>query len=265
MAAFVLPTQPATPYYLAMPDMKAAIMYVLILNITAIALAFNSKKEQQMATEETELFYLIRKADSTTPKKPLLVLLHGFGSNEQDLFTLTGLVPQNWVVVALRGPIALGNHQYAWYHAQLQQGKITINQPEEEKSRELITKWIKHKTNEWNIDPERIVVAGFSQGGSLAGSIALANPDAVTGFAVFSGRFVEEIRPFIKASKNYKNMKAFITHGTNDNMLPAAYALNNKQELDRLGINTVYNEDNNGHAISPKQINAFVNWLNTYQ
>ncbi|UVJ40832.1 alpha/beta hydrolase [Arthrobacter sp. CJ23] len=46
--------------------------------------------------------------------KPLLVLLHGYGSNEQDLFSLAGMLPQEFVVASLRAPIPMGPG-FTWF------------------------------------------------------------------------------------------------------------------------------------------------------
>ena len=46
--------------------------------------------------------------------KPLLVLLHGYGSNEDDLFSLAGLLPEGFVVASLRAPMPMGPG-YTWF------------------------------------------------------------------------------------------------------------------------------------------------------
>ena len=46
--------------------------------------------------------------------KPLLVLLHGYGANEQDLLSLAGMLPQEFAVASLRAPIAMGPG-FTWF------------------------------------------------------------------------------------------------------------------------------------------------------
>jgi phospholipase/carboxylesterase len=47
--------------------------------------------------------------------RPLLVLMHGRGSHEQDLFALAPLLPPQFVVASLRAPLELAPGSYSWF------------------------------------------------------------------------------------------------------------------------------------------------------
>ena len=47
---------------------------------------------------------------------PLLVLLHGYGSNMHDLFGFAPYIHEKFAIVALQAPIPLGGPSYAWYN-----------------------------------------------------------------------------------------------------------------------------------------------------
>lgn len=195
---------------------------------------------------------------------PLLLLLHGYGSNERDLFSWADRTSPEWMVISVRGPLALGGDRFAWYPVNMQEGRIVIDPKVEAESRAAVLALIDRLVHAGSVDPQRIVVAGFSQGANLAETIALTNPDRVAGFGVFSGRFVEEIRPSIKASAELARLKAFVSHGTGDQMLPVAHAEANKRELQQLGIAITYAEDNTAHTISASQLAALVEWLKAF-
>ena len=65
---------------------------------------------------ETSFFYLIKKPKNNTNKSPLVFLLHGFGSNEQDLFSFSPYLNPEATIISLRAPIILYPNSYAWYN-----------------------------------------------------------------------------------------------------------------------------------------------------
>lgn len=215
-----------------------------------------------MSTKETtRLEYIDRPPKESVITSPLLILLHGHGGNENDLFSFIDHFPDNWLVVSVRGAYNIGPNSYRWYDVKMLDGKIAINIEEEETSRKKLIGLINDISVKYKVDTNKIVVAGFSQGANMAQSIGLGEPRVVSGFGVFSGRFVEEFVPYINKSDDLKSTKAFLSHGSGDNMLPITHALENKQKLEELGIQVTFSKDSNGHSISSKQFSDFTQWL----
>ncbi|MCB9165812.1 MAG: hypothetical protein H6592_15480 [Flavobacteriales bacterium] len=79
--------------------------------------------------------------------------------------------------------------------------------------------------------------------------------------SAFSGRYVQEDRSFSGRGANSPHLKAFVSHGTGDHLLPADLAAANRAQLQALGIPVTYVEDSTAHTISPAQLDAFVVWL----
>lgn len=213
-----------------------------------------------MVTEKT-LVYKIKEPKSSTKNSPVLVLLHGHGSNENDLFGLAEKVPENWAVVSVRGPYQIGPNSFRWYDVGMSNGKIEINIEQEELSRKKLIDFINEITDKYHFEKSKIVVAGFSQGANMAQSLGLGSPKIAVGFGVFSGRYVAEFTPYINKSKQLQKVRAFLSHGTGDNMLPKTYVDENISKLKDLGIQITYCEDTNGHSISTKQWSEFSKWL----
>ncbi len=231
----------------------------VILYLGLINTGYSQK--YKIDNQNNKMEYLIRKPHSLVKKAPMLVLLHGYGSNEHDLFSLTSHIPEDWLVVSIRGTFAVGQNQYCWFKVQMVDGKISIDAAEEENSRYAVLEIIDKIVKLHHIDSERIVVAGFSQGANLSESIALLNPDKIAGFAMFSGRFMEEIKSKITSKESIKNLKVFVAHGTNDKMLPKHYADENIEILMQLGLKPKIVFDNHEHTISYKALKEFSNWL----
>lgn len=235
----------------------------IFLFFTLSALISSCKAQNQLKVMETEtsLHYIIRESKDSANKSPLLILLHGHGSNENDLFGLANSIPDNWNVVSVRGSYKLAGNSYRWYDVNMVNGKIAINIEQEEESRIKLIQLISKISQKYDVDSQKIIVAGFSQGANMAQSLGLSEPNLIVGFGVFSGRFVEEFIPYISDSIAFKNSKAFISHGSGDNMLPKTYAEENITKLKDLGIQLTYCEDTNAHSISAKQWSEFYKWL----
>ena len=213
---------------------------------------------------ENNLGYLIRQPVDSLAKTPVLILLHGYGSNEKDLFSFANKVPKDWLVLSVRGTISQEGNRYCWYNVTLVDNKITMNFEEEEDSRKAILNFIDYAVQKYNGDKNKVVLAGFSQGANMSLVSALTAPEKVAGFGMFSGRFVEEVRPIISTSSSLASLKGFIAHGSRDNMLPIHYAEENRATLRRLGIAAKYSEDATGHTISPQQFEDFITWLHQF-
>ena len=62
-----------------------------------------------------DLHYKIRKATTRDAKSPVIILLHGYGSNAEDLFSFAPYLPANHTVISLEAPISLPMGGHAWY------------------------------------------------------------------------------------------------------------------------------------------------------
>lgn len=220
-----------------------------------------AQKNSDTMITETSLVYRIKEPKTNAKFSSMLVLLHGHGSNENDILGLAEKVPDHWAVVSVRGPYQLGSNSFRWYDVGMVNGKIEINIDQEELSRKKLIDLINQIADKHHIDKSKIVVAGFSQGANMAQSLGLGEPTIAAGFGVFSGRYVAEFTPYINKSKQLQNVRVFLSHGSGDSMLPKTYADENLNKLKDLGIQITYCEDTNGHSISTKQWSEFSKWL----
>lgn len=207
------------------------------------------------------LKYLVREPGIKSAHPPMLVLLHGFGSNEQDLFSFANSLPAKYLIISARAPFTLEPDSYAWYQFEYAAGKSVSNIEQEEKSRQLIIQLIGQLKDKYSVDANEIYLCGFSQGAIMSYSIALTRPDLVKGIAVMSGRLLEEVKPKIAAPEKLKQLKVFISHGTNDNTLPFQYSKSADTYLKSRGIHPVFKQYPAGHEINKQMLHDLVNWL----
>ncbi|MEO5570386.1 MAG: dienelactone hydrolase family protein [Bacteroidia bacterium] len=207
------------------------------------------------------LHYLVKEPKIQSAHPPTIILLHGVGSNEEDLFSFANHLPEKYLVISARAPIGLGGNSYAWYHLDFSTGKPVFNFEEEESSRATLIKFISQVKEKYSADANEIYLCGFSQGAIMSYSIALTRPDLVKGIAVMSGRLLEEIKPFITSKDKLQKLKVFISHGTKDNVLPVQNAREAAAFLKTLNINFSYKEYPEEHTISNEMFSDLLQWL----
>lgn len=205
------------------------------------------------------LEYLIREPKVRSKKQKAIILLHGVGSNEQDLFSVAGQLPADAYIIAARGQYTLGEGRYAWYNVDFSTGKPVINAEQEAASREVIRAFINQVKRKYQID--ELYLGGFSQGAIMSYSVGLTRPNEVQGIISLSGRILDEIKPFVKKDDHLKQLKIFIAHGVQDNMLPIHYARAAKEYLENLSAQLSYHEYQMGHQISNEVMEDLNNWL----
>lgn len=217
--------------------------------------------EPSLSGKIHDLYYVAQAPEKLTTNAPAIIFLHGYGSNENDLFALAPQMPGNYYVFSLRAPFKIGAEQYQWYEIKRNAGNIEINFEQEELSRKKLIKFIDQLVVKYKLNKNKIIVAGFSQGGILAEAIGLTAPEKVAGVACFSGRFLPELKPLIKSKALLQNKKIFLAHGTQDQLLTINLAEENYKALTAFGLKVNFKKDDIGHSISAILIKEFNLWL----
>jgi phospholipase/carboxylesterase len=233
----------------------------IFLSIFLITFMNTSIHGQATLKSAASLQYLVRQPKIKTEKTPLIILLHGVGSNEEDLFSLADHLPDNFLVVSARGPYTISPGSYAWYQVDFTTGKPVYNIEQEENSRIAIFTFIDELKKQLTFDQHQVYVCGFSQGAIMSYSVGLTRPDLVKGIAVMSGRLLEEVKPLIASKDKLKPLRVYISHGTLDNTLSIQYARTAVAFLKEQNINAAYKEYPEGHGINDEMLFDLVNWL----
>ncbi len=208
------------------------------------------------------LNYLIREPKIKLDKNPLLLLLHGYGSNEEDLFSFATELPDEYYVVSARAPFDMMYGSYAWYAINFDADENKFSDiGQAQQSRDLIAKFIDELIENYPIDANNVTLIGFSQGTILSYAIAVSYPEKVQRVVAMSGYFNSDI-----ATENYQNndfsrLKIFASHGSVDQVVPIDWARNSIPKLKALGIAIVYKEYPVGHGVAPQNFFDFKNWL----
>jgi phospholipase/carboxylesterase len=208
------------------------------------------------------LEYKIREPKIKLDKNPLLLLLHGYGSNEEDLFSFATELPDEYYIVSARAPYNMQYGAYAWYAINFDADENKFSDHEQAKiSRDLIAQFIDELIQTYPIDPKNVTLVGFSQGSILSYAIALSHPDKVQRVVALSGYVSEPILEENYLRNDLSKLKIFHSHGTVDQVIPVEWARKTKPFLEKLGINTTYKEYPVGHGVAPQNFYDFKNWL----
>ena len=208
------------------------------------------------------LTFLQRPAAATTPRPWLLVLMHGVGSNEQDLMGLAPQIPERFHVLSLRAPFRMGPGAHAWFDFSTEpNGERTINEAQEAQSRALVAQTIASAAEQLGIPPERVVVGGFSQGGIMALSLLLTQPALMQAAMVWHGRLLTQMLPHAAPPDALRGKQMWLSHGTHDNVIPLAHAQAIAHHMAPLPVTLAYHEFPGAHEIRPSELAATVTWL----
>ena len=208
------------------------------------------------------LYYLIQEPKIKHDKNPLLLLLHGYGSNEEDLFSFAPELPDDSYVISVRAPYDLQPYGHAWYaiHFDADENKFSDN-VQAKQSVELIAGFIEEVVKQYPIDAKNVTLIGFSQGAILSYATALTYPEKVAKVVALSGYFNQEITPEVIDTNAISHLKFFVSHGSVDQVIPVDWARKAKPALENLGLEVEYQEYPVGHGVAPQNFFDFKNWL----
>ena len=212
-----------------------------------------------------DLQYLVREPQNITPETPVLFLLHGYGSNEEDLFSFVPTLPEDWLVISFRAPKDSSYGGYAWFDIDFNNAENFVDENEANEAVKLVLENIMGVTNRYGLTDNKTHLCGFSQGGMIAYSLALQYPDLFSKVACLSSYPEEKLLNNIdRNKKKYENMRFFISHGTEDVVLPIELGRMGDEFLKSLNINFEYHEYRSGHGIVPQNYYDLMDWIKRF-
>jgi phospholipase/carboxylesterase len=194
-------------------------------------------------------------------RPPLLILLHGFGSNEHDLFGLHPYLDERFAIVSARAPLTMQTGAYAWYRIEfLGDGVIRMDEAEALRGIAAVTQFVEECIAAYDVDRRRVFVAGFSQGAIMSECLALTRPEWFAGAVLMSGRTLDLLGARVAtAPPPYPPM--LVVHGVADRVLPIAEGRRTRDFLTHLGVDFEYHEYPMAHQIDDQSLDDVDSWL----
>jgi len=204
-------------------------------------------------TTETSPPAVVAAYGSTDPADPLVVLLHGRGSNESEILGLASHLPAGPAYAAVRAPIAEGGG-YAWF------ANRGIGRPVADSLRSTMD-WFRTWLDKVAPPGRPVLLAGFSGGAAFAGGLVLDDPSRYAGAAILYGTL-----PFDAGlpthSGRLANLPVFVAQGDGDHVIP-------RELLDRTwayllaesGAPTVAQRQPGGHQLTTETVRELGDWI----
>jgi len=210
----------------------------------------------------SELLYTAHVPNGEGPF-PTLFLLHGWGASAHDLLGLAPLLhggralvlcPQGQVVV----PIGGGERGYGWF-------PLTPGLPPDvdafRHGTAALRRFVEQARDRYPVDPRAVVVAGFSQGGTMAYDLALRDPARFSGLIALSSWLPALLTDDLPRLPEHEQLPVLVIHGTADPMVDVERARESREALRRFGVGITYREFDMGHEIRPEALRVILRWL----
>jgi phospholipase/carboxylesterase len=209
----------------------------------------------------TSLDHYVFFPESSAGSCPTIVALHGRGANAQDLLPLIeAMALDDVLLVAPQAPLELDLgliHGFAWYSHD-QEGvpdRKTFNLGLERLRRFLID-----IRSGYPVDPDRLVLLGFSQGTVMAYAVGLTDPASFRGIVALSGYLpTRSDLPF--QVQKLEGFPVFVSHGRYDDIIPVELGRGAAELLRRAGANVIYREYPMGHQVSEEALEDLAAWM----
>lgn len=189
----------------------------------------------------------------------VVVLLHGRGADADDMLGLRRGLPATWTVVAPRAPFPGApwgyGGGYAWYRYL---GGTTPEPESFARSMRAIEELLSGLDTAIGFTPKRVILGGFSQGGTLSLGYALsgATTPPVLNFSGFLAS-----HPDVNAARaGARGLRVFWGHGTRDQNIPFDFAVDGRRALVQGGAALTAKDYSIGHWIDAEELRDAVAW-----
>ncbi|MDA1189144.1 MAG: alpha/beta fold hydrolase [Chloroflexi bacterium] len=190
---------------------------------------------------------------------PMVVFLHGFGSDMDDVARLTTRIDTNGYIYACpNAPISMsmnGDIGYAWAPLGGDGSREAQDHAEV-----LLHEFYEEAFGEYSIAPGQAVLVGFSQGGMMALRTGLTAPETFRGVAMLSSKVPDpdDLRTLLPGNKS---QSVFVAHGSADMVIPVIEAHRSVEFLTREGYDPVYKEYLMEHEVNPSVAHDLADWM----
>ena len=233
-------------------------LFVVLITVLTMSHTHNNDKLiTDLSIDHLVKYPFSYSSNDTQKRYPLILALHGHGSNERDLIGLSSHLPENLLWISGRGPHTYAKDAYDWYEV-TQMGspdptKIAI-------ALKTINTFIDELIDKYPIDTDKIFLLGFSQGSMISMSYLMASPKKIAGIIAQSGYIPPNIGTEID-NLGIKGKSIIITHGLEDPNMPISWGRKNRDTFLEFGADVTYKEFHMGHSISMESLIEINKWL----
>jgi phospholipase/carboxylesterase len=208
--------------------------------------------------EAVSLFYKAAPLGSTkSGPHPTLILLHGRGTDENDLLDLIPAFDPRLLVLSIRAPYRFPYGGYTWFDLDEQHG---VNRDQLRAGCDALIRCLDEIQQIYPVDVQRTFLFGFSMGAMISLTVSLSHPRRFKGVVAHSGLLLQD------DTINYRwneldQLSFFIAHGLHDPIVPVEMSRQAYQRLLQEHAHVVYHEYAIQHTISEESLRDAADWL----
>ncbi|WP_213942190.1 dienelactone hydrolase family protein [Pseudomonas sp. dw_612] len=203
----------------------------------------------------------LEQANPDSHNQPLVIFLHGYGSNERDLFGIKDELPAQFNYLSVQAPVALDADSYQWFRKK-GEGAYNGETDDLKTSGKVLLDFIAQAAKKYHTDANKVFLVGFSQGAIMSYEVGLRHPEAMGGIAALSGRILPVLKAELKPDEKRQQLAIFIGHGTEDQRLPVVDGTAANSLLQKLSLKPEFHTyEGLGHSISAAEIQDLNAWL----
>lgn len=197
-------------------------------------------------------------------KPALVIFLHGYGSNEKDLFGMKDLLPADVTYLSVRAPLELSPGHYQWFKQKGTAAPYDGVSSDLANASSVLTDFIVKAAAKYDTPASRVYLVGFSQGAMMTYEVALRRPQVVGGIAALSGRLLPVVEQQMQGAPAYRQLAVFIGHGSADQRVGFSGATHAQAQLQKVGVAARFHAyPGLGHSISAAEVSDLQAWLQT--
>jgi len=187
---------------------------------------------------------------------PLLVFFHGHGGSEEQILRLAPrLSRRNYICISLRGPQALGARAdgrigYSWGPDGQCDAQIE----------DYVIEAVRQTRRNYHVHSERIYLAGFHEGATLAYRLGLTFPEKIAGIISLNGAMPRQGGPLLRLSE-IRQLRVLIGHGIANAVVPLSMAKQDYRLLYSAGIDVNMETYPATHKLHPDMLKDIDRWV----
>ncbi|MGE1176755.1 alpha/beta hydrolase [Pseudomonas sp. BW7P1] len=223
-------------------------------------LASTAVQAQTSLQNDLPLNYLAQ-VHPDAEQRPLVIFLHGYGSNEADLIGMKFQLPVQYNYLSVQAPMALGEGRFQWFRKK-GEGAYNGETDDLKAASQKLRAFVTAAAQKYHARPDKVYLIGFSQGAMMTYEVGLRQPAAVGGIAALSGRVLPVLRNELESAQQHPPLAIFIGHGTADDRVPYSGATSAKTLLEKLDYTPEFHAyPGVGHSISAAELRDLNGWL----
>ena len=198
--------------------------------------------------------------DDSSKPRPALILLHGRGTDENDLLGLTPYLDPRFLIASVRAPFKYPYGGYTWFdldeHGSIQPDQLL-------QSHNAFFEWLDEFQKTYSVDSRRVFLFGFSMGAMMSLVISLSHPLYFKGVIAHSG-FLPESNQIPYHWDKVSNLSYYLAHGTHDPIVPIELGRRTHQRFKSANSHVLFREYSIEHTISEESLTDISGWLQQF-